>query len=144
MRYSSLFEEQPRWMELAAIGLLLLIAVPLCAVLTWMGIREALAVHGRPASAIIQLLAFPLGLYALILARRLLRRRTGQAMFLVSPAVLVAMGIFLLWGAYVEWRWTELGWSRLLTNVTLGVACLHLAMRRRRRDKGAASRTDGA
>jgi hypothetical protein len=146
MRYDRYFEQQPRWIEIA-VGVALLAVLPFCAGLVWMGLREMLVLGGDRASAAIQLTGGAIGVYAAVLARRLLappRAASLRPRRLVSQPVLCFMGLLLLGGACVQWRWMELGWRGVLASATLAVACFHLAWRWRVEDRARHSRTDGA
>jgi uncharacterized membrane protein YoaK (UPF0700 family) len=133
-----LFENQPRWAErLAGIAALMagIFALGFAAWLYWRDVMSGRNIAARPVA----LFTIPVGLYALVLARRLLASPQHRPAHLVSPPILVVMGMILVVGGLLPLGFSSRNWPEAISGLVLGIACVTLAVRRWRKSDGDAA-----
>jgi amino acid transporter len=129
MTFDDLFEKQPRWAEVLA-G----IAATVCGLFAlvfavWLYRHDVLSgrnIAARP----IALFTVLIGLYALVIARRLLAPPEGRPKYLFSTPTLVVIGILLAVGGLVPALFSREAWPQAAEGLALGGACIVLAFRR--------------
>ena len=133
-----LFEKQPRWAErLAGMAALHagIFALGFAAWVYWRDVMSGRNVAARPVA----LFTVPVGVYALVLARRLLASPQHRPAHLVSPPTLVVLGIILAVGGLLPLAFSVRNWTQAISGLVLGVACVTLAVRRWRKSDGDAA-----